>query len=129
MQKSSVVGGIPNVYFHDCSIANIQHRPVKTASCLSIKEPGDLIVANLMGPYELSFNHKKYILMIQDAFSRVVVAIPLSNKSESKTYLINWMKKFTNVTPYKIKTIRTDNGTEFKNSILNEFLTQHGIIN
>ncbi|MBW0566180.1 hypothetical protein O181_105895 [Austropuccinia psidii MF-1] len=129
MQKSNAANGIPNVSFHDiklchdCSIAKSQHRPIKTASHQSIKGPGDL-----MGPYGLSLNQKKYILMILDAFSHVVVAIPLSDKSESKTYLINWMKQFMNVTPYKIKTLRTDNGTEFKNSVLNDFLTQHGII-
>ncbi|MBW0540441.1 hypothetical protein O181_080156 [Austropuccinia psidii MF-1] len=33
-----------------------------------------------------------------------------------------------NVTQYKIKTLRMDNGTEFKNFVLNDFLTQHGII-
>ncbi|MBW0536750.1 hypothetical protein O181_076465 [Austropuccinia psidii MF-1] len=134
MQKSSAFSGIPNVSFHDiklcndCSIAKSQHNPVKTASRQSVKEPGDLIVANLMGPYELFLNHKKYILIIQDFFSHVVVAIPLSDKSESKTHLINWMKQFTNFTPYKIKMIRTDNGTEFKNCILNEFLTQNRIV-
>ncbi|MBW0527366.1 hypothetical protein O181_067081 [Austropuccinia psidii MF-1] len=134
MQKSNAISGIPNVSFHDiklchnCSIAKSQHCPVKTASRQCIKGPGDLIVADLMGPYEVSLSHKKYILMIQDAFLRVVVAIPLSDKSESKTSLINWMKQFTNVTPYKIKTIRMYNGTKFKNSVLHEFLTQHGII-
>ncbi|MBW0461685.1 hypothetical protein O181_001400 [Austropuccinia psidii MF-1] len=134
MQKSSIVNGIPNVPFHDiklchdCSISKSQHRPVKTTSRRSIKQPGDLIVADLMGPYELSLNHKKYVLMIQDAFSRVVVAIALSDKSESKSHLINWMKQFMNVTSHKIKTVRTDNGTEFKNSILNDFLIQNGIV-
>ncbi|MBW0494711.1 hypothetical protein O181_034426 [Austropuccinia psidii MF-1] len=65
--------------------------------------------------------------MIQDGFSRVVVAIPLSDKTEAKSYLINWIKQFLNITSYKIKTIRTDNGTEFKNSIFNAFLVQNGI--
>ncbi|MBW0536227.1 hypothetical protein O181_075942, partial [Austropuccinia psidii MF-1] len=134
MQKSSSATGIPNVSFHDvklchdCSISKSEHRPVKAASRQLIKQPGDLIIADLMGPYELSINRKKYILMIQDAFSRVVVAIPLSDKSEAKSRLINWIRQFMNVTQHKIKTVRTDNGTEFKNFALNDFLTQHGII-
>ncbi|MBW0536352.1 hypothetical protein O181_076067, partial [Austropuccinia psidii MF-1] len=134
MQKSHIVDGIPDVLFNDiklchhCSLSKSQHRPVKSASRQMIHQPGDLIVADLMGPYESSLNNKKYILMIQDAFSRIVVAIPLTDKSEAKTYLINWIRQFLNVTNYKIKTIRTDNGTEFKNHFLNDFLTKNGII-
>ncbi|MBW0478944.1 hypothetical protein O181_018659 [Austropuccinia psidii MF-1] len=117
MQKSNIVSGIPSSSFndinlcHDCSLSKSQHRPVKGVSRQMVNQPGDLIVADLMGPYESSLNNKKYILMIQDAFSRVVVAIPLIDKSEAKTYLINWIKQFLNITNYKVKTLRTDNGT------------------
>ncbi|MBW0506242.1 hypothetical protein O181_045957 [Austropuccinia psidii MF-1] len=134
MQKLNAAINIPNISFrdirlcHDCSLSKSQHNPVKTISRDLINKPGDLIVADLMGPYVPSLNHKKYILMIQDVFSRVVVAIPLSDKTEAKAYLINWIKQFLNVTTYRIKTVRTDNGTEFKNTFFNEFLTQHGIL-
>ncbi|MBW0536703.1 hypothetical protein O181_076418 [Austropuccinia psidii MF-1] len=134
MQKSNAVIGIPNSSFsdikicHDCSISKSQHHPVKSASRQMVNKPGDLIVADLMGPYGVSLNHKKYILMIQDAFPRVVVAIPLTDKEEAKTYFIHWIKKFVNITTYKIKVIRTDNGAEFKNHILNDFLITNGII-
>ncbi|MBW0510836.1 hypothetical protein O181_050551, partial [Austropuccinia psidii MF-1] len=133
MQKSKCVLNLPTTPFndiklcHDCSISKSQHSPVESTSRNLVNMPGDLIVADLMGPYELSLNHKKYILMIQDAFSRIVVAIPLSDKTEAKSYLINWIRQFLNITTYKIKTIRTDNGTEFKNSVLNNFLDQTGI--
>ncbi|MBW0502546.1 hypothetical protein O181_042261 [Austropuccinia psidii MF-1] len=134
MLKSKAVLGIPNISFtdikicHDCSLSKSQHSPVRTVSRRAINKPGDLTVADLMGPYESSLNHKKYILMIQDAFSRVVVAIALSDKTEAKTYFINWIKQFMNITTYKIKTVRTDNGTEFKNNVFNDFLIQNGII-
>ncbi|MBW0536826.1 hypothetical protein O181_076541, partial [Austropuccinia psidii MF-1] len=133
MQKSNTILNIPHIPFrdirlcHDCSISKSQHHPVKAISRNSITKPGDLIVADLMGPYELSLNNKRYILMIQDAFSRVVVAIPLSDRTEAKTYFMNWIKQFLNVTEYRIKTIQTDNGTEFKNSIFNDFLIKYGI--
>ncbi|MBW0460300.1 hypothetical protein O181_000015 [Austropuccinia psidii MF-1] len=134
MQKSNAIGGIPNIPFHDiklchdCSLSKRQHFPVKAASRKLVSHPGYLIVVDLMGPYELNLNHKKYILMIQDAFSHVVVAIPLCNKTESKAYLMNLMKQFMNVTTYKIETVSTDNGTEFKKHIFNDFLVQNVII-
>ncbi|MBW0513844.1 hypothetical protein O181_053559 [Austropuccinia psidii MF-1] len=98
------------------------HCPVRAASRQIVNQPGDL-----MGPYECSINNKRYILMIQDAFSHVVVAIPLTDKSEAKTYFINWIKQFMNITTHRIKTMRTDNGTEFKNYTVNSFLTENGI--
>ncbi|MBW0538726.1 hypothetical protein O181_078441 [Austropuccinia psidii MF-1] len=133
MLKLNAALGIPNLPFcdiklcHDCSISKSQHNPVKSASRNLVNKPGDLVVADLMGPYKPSLNHKKYILMIQDAYSCVVVAIPISDKTEAKTYFINWIKQFMNITTYKVKTVRTDNGTEFKNHNFNDFLVQHGI--
>ncbi|MBW0536681.1 hypothetical protein O181_076396 [Austropuccinia psidii MF-1] len=113
---------------HPCSIAKSKHTPIKNPSRQMIKKAGDVIVADLMGPLPLSMNNMKYILMIQDAFSRVVVAIPLMDKSEAKTKLQHWILQFTNVTDNQIKVVRTDNGSKFKNNILDEFLKNKGII-
>ncbi|MBW0559048.1 hypothetical protein O181_098763 [Austropuccinia psidii MF-1] len=134
MQKSNTATGIPQLCFqdikicHDCLIAKSQHQPIQSPSRQIITQPGALVVADLMGPYEVSLNNKRYVLMIQDAFSHIAVEIPLMDKSEAKTYLINWIKQFLNVTKYKIKRLRTDNGSEFKNHILNDFLAGKGII-
>ncbi|MBW0572288.1 hypothetical protein O181_112003 [Austropuccinia psidii MF-1] len=95
MRKSTAARGIPDISFHDirlchdCSISKSQHCPVKTPSFQLVTQPGDLIIADLMGPHELSLNHKKYILMIQDSFSHVTVAIPLADKTEVKSYFMN----------------------------------------
>ncbi|MBW0535766.1 hypothetical protein O181_075481 [Austropuccinia psidii MF-1] len=128
MRKYNAASGIPDISFHDCSVAKSQHCPVKTPSCHMVTQPGDLIIVDLMGPYEISLNHKKYILMIQDAFSCVAFSIPLTEKTEAKSYFMNWIRQFLNVMSYKIKTIQTDNGTEFKNAALNDFLLKQGII-
>ncbi|MBW0537606.1 hypothetical protein O181_077321 [Austropuccinia psidii MF-1] len=118
---------LPIKLCHSCSIAKSQHRPIKSPSRKMIQQSGDLIVADLMGPFPPSINNKKYALIIQDVFSRVTVAIALSNKSEAKIWLIQWMLQFMNVSEYKIKTIRTDNGTEFKNNIFSDFLKEKDI--
>ncbi|MBW0544492.1 hypothetical protein O181_084207 [Austropuccinia psidii MF-1] len=70
----------------------------------------------------------KYVLMIQDVFFKVVVAIPISDKSDAKLKLQNWMTQFMNVTDDTIKILRNDNGTEFKNNLLEQFLVSKGII-
>ncbi|MBW0494020.1 hypothetical protein O181_033735 [Austropuccinia psidii MF-1] len=114
--------------FHLCSIAKIKHIPLKNTSQNMIKKAGDVIVADLMGPLPLSMNNMKYLLIIQDAFSRVFVAIPSADKSEAKSKLQQWIVKFTNVTDNAINVFTTTNGSKFKNNILDNFLKTRGII-
>ncbi|MBW0461669.1 hypothetical protein O181_001384 [Austropuccinia psidii MF-1] len=112
---------------HPCSIAKSKHLPICNESRNMVKAPGDVIVADLMGPLPLSMNSMKYILMIQDVFSRVVVSIPISDKSEAKFKLQHWIKQFINITNNTIKVVQTDNRSEFKNHIFGEFLKTNGI--
>ncbi|MBW0535807.1 hypothetical protein O181_075522 [Austropuccinia psidii MF-1] len=134
MMKFNAVLGIkpfnlkPIGICHPCSVAKSKHLPIKNASLNMVQEPGDVIVADLMGPLPLSMNNMKYILMIQDAFSRVVVSIPISDKSEAKFKLQQWITQFINVTSNTIKVIQTNNGSEFKNNTFSDFLKKKGII-
>ncbi|MBW0462673.1 hypothetical protein O181_002388 [Austropuccinia psidii MF-1] len=70
----------------------------------------------------------KYALMIQDVFSKVVVTIPILDKSDAKLKLQNWMTQFMNVTDSTIRILQSDNGTEFKNNLLEQFLVRKGIM-
>ncbi|MBW0528770.1 hypothetical protein O181_068485 [Austropuccinia psidii MF-1] len=60
-------------------------------------------------------------------FSRLTTAIPISDKAEAKTQLQHWLTRFSNTCGLRIRTVRTDNGSEFKNHFLNDFLLKHGI--
>ncbi|MBW0489543.1 hypothetical protein O181_029258 [Austropuccinia psidii MF-1] len=113
---------------HPCSVAKSEHHPVENASRNLVKKPGDIIVVDLIGPLPVSLNQMKYVLMIQDVFSRVVVAIPLLDKSEAKLKLQNWMIQFMNVTKNSIKILQSDNGAEFKNHTIDQFLLSKGIV-
>ncbi|MBW0497894.1 hypothetical protein O181_037609 [Austropuccinia psidii MF-1] len=113
---------------HPCSISKSEHWPIKNKSQGIVERPGDVTVVDLIGPLPESLNNMKYILMIQDVFSTVVVAIPIVDKSEAKFKLQNWMNQFNNVTNNKIKILWHDNGTEFRNHTLEKFLGSKGII-
>ncbi|MBW0528000.1 hypothetical protein O181_067715 [Austropuccinia psidii MF-1] len=132
--KFNAVDGIPPLMLNDiklchpCSISKAEHRPLHSPSRQIITAPGDAIVADLMGPLPPSFDLKKYVLVIQDHFSRLAAVIPLGDKAEAKHQLRLWMIKFMNVTGIRIKRLRTDNGSEFKNVFLTTFLNEHGII-
>ncbi|MBW0535509.1 hypothetical protein O181_075224 [Austropuccinia psidii MF-1] len=125
--------GIPNFNFenikicHPCLISKAEHRPFQSPSRGHIKAPSDLVAADLIGPLPASIDHKKYALMIQDSFSRMTAVIPLNDKTEAKHQLRFWIIRFNNTTDFKIKSIRTDNGTEFCNHFLSGFLKEEGI--
>ncbi|MBW0532077.1 hypothetical protein O181_071792 [Austropuccinia psidii MF-1] len=133
LHKYNAVQGLPPVIHddipvcHGCSISKSNHHPISTPSCKHIKNPGDLIVAYLMGPLPISHDQMKYVLTIQDFHSRLTAVIPLRDKTKAKSQLINWITRFTTATSFHVKCIRTDNGSEFKNATLYTFLTQHGI--
>ncbi|MBW0478393.1 hypothetical protein O181_018108 [Austropuccinia psidii MF-1] len=80
-----------------CSVAKSQHCPVQGPSQKMVENPGDVIVADSIGPLPLSLDHKRYVLTIQDFFSRLTVEIPLMDKAEAKGKLQNWMIQFANV--------------------------------
>ncbi|MBW0469350.1 hypothetical protein O181_009065 [Austropuccinia psidii MF-1] len=81
-----------------------------------------------MGPLPSIIDHKNYILTIQDCFSRLTVAIPLLDKAGAKIELQRWILHFMNTTGHKVKAVRTNNGSEFKNIIFEKFLKTKGII-
>ncbi|MBW0533155.1 hypothetical protein O181_072870 [Austropuccinia psidii MF-1] len=109
---------------HPCSIAKSEHRTVQSPSQKNILTTGDMILEDLIGPLPLSLDKKRYALVIQDSFSRLTAIIPLQDKTEARTHLKTWMIQFMNTMKVTIKGVRTDNGAEFKNNALEEFLKE-----
>ncbi|MBW0479618.1 hypothetical protein O181_019333 [Austropuccinia psidii MF-1] len=135
MQTLNCVRGLPNIAVnHDvrlcrtCSLAKSQHAPFRPESRSLVTQPGDVVVADLMGPFPQSFDKKVYGMIIQDHFSSLVTFYALKNKSEAPQFLMNWIIQFTNLTPHSVKRLRTDNAGEFLSKSLTQFLTQRGIV-
>nr|GEY23844.1 putative ribonuclease H-like domain-containing protein [Tanacetum cinerariifolium] len=94
----------------------------------SISEPLQLLHMDLFGPTSIrSIDHKYYCLVITDDYSRFCWVFFLEHKDE--TYLI--LKDFINIVENqlnkKVKAMRCDNGTEFKNAHIIEFCGSKGI--
>ena len=51
----------------------------------------------------------------------------LHSKDEASQLIINHIKVVDNDSRWNVKRIRSDNGTEFKNSIMKEFCSEKGI--
>jgi len=110
-----------------CSHSKLKDFPHKNSTNKSIGI-FELIHMDLIGPIEESLHGNRYILSILDDFSRYGWVHFLSNKHDTYTIFHNWFIEINNIHDKSIKYIRTDNGTEFSNSMFKSFCASHGII-
>jgi transposase InsO family protein len=83
---------------------------------------------DLFGPVAyLSIEGSKYGLVIVDDFSRFTWVFFLQDKSETQGTLKRFLRRAQNEFELKVKKIRSDNGSEFKNLQVEEFLEEEGI--
>ncbi|GJR00360.1 putative ribonuclease H-like domain-containing protein [Tanacetum coccineum] len=111
LAKHGLVNGLPSKLFtneHNCVVCNkgkqhkASYKAITTVSTISA--PLQLLHIDLFGPTSIrSIDHKYYYLVVTNDFS-----------------MFTWLTK-------KVKAIRCDNGTEFKNSNLIELCGSKGI--
>ncbi|GJU08231.1 putative ribonuclease H-like domain-containing protein [Tanacetum coccineum] len=105
-----------------------QHR----ASCKSkvlnpITKPLFMLLMDLFGPtFVSSLMHKKYCLVVTDDYGFTWIFF-LTTKDETSEILENFIKEIENLVDLKVKIIRSDNGTEFKNKVMDDFCREKGI--
>ncbi|GKE33030.1 gag-pol polyprotein [Tanacetum coccineum] len=89
----------------------------------------ELLHMDLCGPMRVaSINGKKYILVIVDDYSRYTWVYFLRTKDEASDMIIDFVNQVQRNLKALILTIRTDNGTEFKNEKLRSFYAKLGIV-
>nr|GEZ89845.1 putative ribonuclease H-like domain-containing protein [Tanacetum cinerariifolium] len=94
----------------------------------SISEPLQLLHMDLFGPTSIrSIDHKYYCLVITDDYSRFCWVFFLEHKGETYHILKDFINLIENQLNKKVKAMRCDNGTEFKNAYIIEFCGSKGI--
>ncbi|KAL8108710.1 hypothetical protein AgCh_024977 [Apium graveolens] len=94
----------------------------------SILEPYHLLHIDLFGPVNvMSIFKKRYALVIVDEYTRYTWVYFMHTKDESPSILLDHVRELEKGSTYKVKIIRSDNGTEFKNSSMEEFCKLKGI--
>ncbi|GJR22665.1 putative ribonuclease H-like domain-containing protein [Tanacetum coccineum] len=71
--------------------------------------------------------NKKYCLVVTDDYSRFTWVFFLASKDETSDILKSFITQIENLVDKKVKIIRCDNGTEFKNTVMSEFCEKKGI--
>jgi transposase InsO family protein len=83
---------------------------------------------NLFGPIAyISICDNKYDLVIVDDYSRFTWVFFLQDKNKTQKVLKKFLKRAQNKFDAKVKKIRSDNDTEFKNTQVEDFLDEEGI--
>ncbi|GJR68379.1 reverse transcriptase domain-containing protein [Tanacetum coccineum] len=132
--KGNLVRGLPSKIFqNDHTCVACQKRKQHKASCKaksvsSISQPLQLLHMDLFGPTSVrSINHKTYCLVIIDDFSRFSWVFFLRTKDETSGILKDFIRQIENQLNKKVKAVRCDNGTEFKDRDMIEFYGSKGI--
>ncbi|GKC75262.1 uncharacterized mitochondrial protein-like protein [Tanacetum coccineum] len=71
---------------------------------------------------------KMYYVVVTDDYSRFTWVFFLATKDETSGILKSFITGIENLVDHKVKMIRCDNGTEFKNTEMNQFCEMKGIL-
>ena len=94
----------------------------------TIKEPLQLLHMDLFGPVNVLSISRKKILVIVDDFSKFSWTYFLKSKDEASEIIINHIRQVNNQPYFKVRRMRSDNGSEFKNSVMRLFCEENGIM-
>ncbi|KAJ9539027.1 hypothetical protein OSB04_031760 [Centaurea solstitialis] len=129
-----LVKGLPELKFEKdhlcsaCEMGKLKRSSHKTKSDPSFDQPLQLLHVDLCGPIAVqTLNGKKYILVLVDEVSRFTWVEFIRKKSHVPMLLINLLKRLQVFHGLQVKVIRSYNGTELKNSSIEEYLASVGI--
>ncbi|KAJ9545449.1 LOW QUALITY PROTEIN: hypothetical protein OSB04_025156 [Centaurea solstitialis] len=129
---NNLVVGLPD--FRYTKYPFVQHKGKQTRASFKSKQistisyPLQLLHMDLFGPVNVqSIAGKKYTLVIVDEHSRYTWVFFLRSKSDAPEEIILFVRKMERLNNLTVRSIRSDHGTEFKNSTLETFFDQKGI--
>nr|GEU88152.1 putative ribonuclease H-like domain-containing protein [Tanacetum cinerariifolium] len=132
--KGNLVRGLLSKIFennHTCIACKKgkQHKAsCKSKPVSSVSHPLQRLHMDLFGPtFVRSLNKKSYCLVVTDDYSRFSWVFFLATQDETSAILKTFITGIENKINHKVKIIRSDNRTEFKNHDLNQFCRMKGI--
>ena len=113
-----------------CVQSKQTHKPFTTGSSTFVqsKDILQLIHSDVCGPMSVgSLGGARYFVTFTDDYSRFSYIYFLKHKSEVFEKFKEFHAVVTNFTDKRIKTLRTDNGGEYKSFVFEEYLKKNGI--
>jgi transposase InsO family protein len=132
--KDEHILGLTNVHFEKDRICKAYQArkqvgaPHPPNSILTTSSPLELIHMDLFGPVAyISIGGNKYGLVIVDDYSRFTWMFFVFDKSEVQAKVKTFIRREQREFELPIKKVRSDNGSEFRNTNVEEFLDEEGI--
>ncbi|GKC87202.1 putative ribonuclease H-like domain-containing protein [Tanacetum coccineum] len=132
--KGNLVRGLPSKIFeNDRTCVACQKGKQHKATCKSklvnsVSQPLQILHMDLFGStFVKSIIGKMYCLVVTDDYSRFSWVFFLAKKDETSRILKDFITGIENQLNHKVKIIRFDNGTDFKNYEINQFCGIKGI--
>ncbi|GKC26240.1 retrovirus-related pol polyprotein from transposon TNT 1-94 [Tanacetum coccineum] len=134
LAKQNKVLSLPSlVYSKDkpcsaCEKGKHHRASLKTKQDFSIRKCSHLLNMDLFGRVSpISINHEKYTLVIVDEYSRYTWVNFLKMRSQAADVIMSFIKMVENQNDVKVKHIRTDHETKFRNTELESFCDEKEI--
>ena len=132
--KKNLVKGLPKVNYERNRLCDAYQlgkqtrNTFKPKNIVSTTRPLELLHMDLFGPTRTaSLGGRRYGLVIVDDYSRFTWVMFLTHKDETFELFQKFTKKVFTEKNSNIISIRSDHGTEFKNSLFEKFYSEHGI--
>ncbi|GKB32056.1 putative ribonuclease H-like domain-containing protein, partial [Tanacetum coccineum] len=132
--KENLVRGLPTKRFENVQtcvacLKGKQHKASgKSKIQNSITQPLFMLHMDLFGPtFVSSLMNKKYCLVVTDDYNRFTWVFFLATKDETSGIFKRFITEIENLVDKKVKIIRCDNGTEFRNRVMSAFCEDKGI--
>jgi transposase InsO family protein len=111
-----------------CAEGKAHRAPVKPVGEIKSTRMLELVHSDVARPMKTeSFGDAKYVVTFVDDYSRCVTVYQMNYKSEVLEKFKEWEAAETNQAECKIKTLRTDNGSEYISTEFQDFLKEKGI--
>jgi transposase InsO family protein len=129
LQKEGHILGLMNIAFEKdrpcgaCQAGKKVGAPHYANNIMTTTRPLKMIHMDLFGPITyISIGSNKYGLVVIDDYSRFTWVFFLQDKGETQEGLKKLLKRTQNEFDAKVKRIRSDNDTEFKNTQVKHYL-------
>ncbi|GJV45838.1 putative ribonuclease H-like domain-containing protein [Tanacetum coccineum] len=126
--KGNLVRGLPSKLFENnqtcvaCQKGKQHRASCKSKTVSSISQPLHMLHMDLFGlTFVKSLMKKMYRLVVTDDYSKFSWVFFLATKDETSGILKSFITGVENLIDQRVKVIRCDNGTEFKNKEMNQF--------
>ncbi|GKC44093.1 retrovirus-related pol polyprotein from transposon TNT 1-94 [Tanacetum coccineum] len=134
LARNDLITGLPKFKYHkehlchSCEQGKSKKVVSPTQTIPNSKQRLHLLHMDLCGPMRVeSINGKQYVLVIVEDYSRYTWVHFLRSKDEAPEVIRTFLKKITVLLQAPDIIVRTDNDTEFKNQVLQEYFDSAGI--